>query len=80
MRCMSVGVHCIVDDPVVFDHSRIPLGVPGEHVLYVCSCRRIPVHPIVEVVVHVLERHLVPELVLVPHESRESLGNVSHAP
>ena len=80
MRCMPIGVHCIEDDPVVFDHSWIPLCVSGEHVLYMCSCGRVPVHPIVEVVVHVVERHLVPELVLVSHESRKSLGHISHTP
>ena len=80
MRGVLVLAHPVVDDPVLFADSGVPCSVPRQHVLYVCSCRRIPVHPIVEVVVHVLERHLVPELVLVPHESRESLGNISHAP
>ena len=79
MRCMSVWVHLVVQDAVLLVFSWIAQGVPGEHVVDVCSCRRISSHSIVQVIVHVFEGHLVLEGDLVAHEPCESLGDLSHS-
>ena len=79
MRCVSVRVHLVLQDTVLIVFSWIAQGVPGEHVVDVCSCRWISSHSVVQVIVHVLEGHLVLEGVLVAHESCKSFGDLAHA-